>query len=135
MTEEIFRITKDIERARDLFEMAQERLSEIISILPKEKYYKIIEEYYEVLVQLMTSLMYLDGYKTLSHIALIEYVSKNYKEFSYNEIKLVDTLRKFRHGAVYYGKKVGPEFLINYEDEIKDVIKKLSKVVKGKLVN
>ncbi|MEK6873414.1 MAG: hypothetical protein AABW91_01095 [Nanoarchaeota archaeon] len=133
MSEGIFKITKDIERAEDLFQMAQERLKEIITILPKEKYYKITEEYYEILVQLMTSLMYSDGYKTLSHVALIEYVAENNKDLSPNEIKLIDTLRKFRHGTVYYGKKIGSEFLINHEDEIKVIIGKLSKIVKNKI--
>lgn len=80
MTEEILRITKDLLRARELHDMALERMSDIIPILPKNKHYKIIEEYYEVLVQLMTGIMYAEGYKTLSHISLIEYLSRRSSE-------------------------------------------------------
>ena len=131
--DEVFKISKDRVRAGSLFEMAQERLNDIISIIPKDKVYKIVEEYYEVVVQLVTALMYLDGYKTLSHVKLIDYLSKNYKDFGLVEIKLIDSLRKFRHGAVYYGKKIKEEFLINNEDEIKSIIDKLVNILKERL--
>ena len=72
MEDEIFKISKDKERAKDLFEMAKERL-ELLKLIPKDKSYKIIEEYYEIIKELLTAIMYLDGYKTLSHIKLIEY--------------------------------------------------------------
>ncbi|MBS3089550.1 hypothetical protein J4461_01560 [Candidatus Pacearchaeota archaeon] len=77
--------------------------------------------------------MYSDGYKTLSHISLIEYVSKNYKELNQNQIQLIDKLRKFRHGIVYYGKKVSEGFLANHETEIRTIIAVLNKIVSNKL--
>lgn len=131
--ENIFKISKDIERAKYLRDMARERMEDIIVVLPRDKHYKIIEEYYEVIVQLITSIMYADGYKTLSHIKLIDYISENYKEISKEDAKLVNHLRKLRHGTVYYGKKIGKEFLINHEGEIKLVINKLFGVVGEKL--
>jgi|SRR3989344_1579844 len=133
MKEEIFKISKDITRAKWLAEMAEERMNDIIPILPKNKTYKIIEEYYEVLVQLTTSLTYADGYKTLSHTGLIEYLSKNYKNISYGEIRLIDNLRKFRHGTVYYGEKIKADFLINHEKNIKELINKLQIIINLKI--
>ena len=127
----IFKISKDFERAKDLFKISKERL-EIIKILPKDKPYKILEEYYEIILGLTTSLMYLDGYKTLSHISAIEYLSKNYKIFSANQIKIIDNIRKLRHGIIYYGKKIKQEYLINNEQEIKLIINKLFNLVKSK---
>src|SRR3989344_1860481 len=120
-TENIFRITKDIVRARDLFQMANERYTEIIKILPRDKPYKIPEEYYEILVQLITGLMYSDGLKTLSHLSLINYL-KEYPAINNAEVQLINSLRKFRHETVYYGKKIGGEFLVNNEEEIKRVV-------------
>ena len=131
--EDIFKVSKDKIRARDLYLMAKERLEEIIPTIPEDKFYKIVEEYYEIIVQLVTSLMYIDGYKTLSHISLIEYLSKNYPEFERKEINLIDSLRKMRHGTIYYGKKAEKEFLINHEETIKEVIIKLINLVKKKL--
>jgi len=130
--EEIFRISKDKERAKDLFEMAKERL-ELLELIPKDKAFKIIEEYYEIIKELLTAIMYLDGYKTLSHIKLIEYFSSNYKELNEKELKLIDTLRKFRIGIVYYGRKISQDFLINNENEIKKIVKTLLKIVEGKV--
>jgi len=129
MTEEIIRITKDLLRARELQTMALERMNGIIPILPKDKNYKIIEEYYEVLVQIMTGIMYAEGYKTLSHISLIEYLSRRSRELTDNQIKLIDTLRRFRHGTVYYAKKIGEEFLMNHEEEICNVIALLDNIL------
>lgn len=131
MEDEIFRISKDIPRARDLFQIAKERL-EIIEILPKDKTYKIIEEYYEIILELMTVIMYLDGCKSLSHVKVLEYVSQKYDVFSDNQIQIIDTLRKFRHGIVYYGKKVSEEYLINHKDEIVKIIKSLTQLANSK---
>jgi len=132
MSEDIFRITKDKERAGDLFVMAKERLG-MIKTIPEDKTYKIIEEYYEIIKELLTALMYADGYKTLSHIKLIAYFSEHYKELEHSQIKLIDTLRKFRNDIVYYGKKISHNFLINHKRGIENIIKILIKVVEYKL--
>ena len=129
--EDVFRISKDRARARDLLEMAKERI-EIIDLLPKDKIFKLIEEYYEIIKELLTAVMYSDGYKTLSHIMLIEYFSSNYNELTREEIKLIDVLRKFRNGIMYYGEKVSETFLVNNEVDIKKIIKKLLRLVESK---
>lgn len=121
--DEIFRISKDTARAKDLIEMAEERLNKVIKSIPESIAYKILEEYYEIAVQLMTSVMYSKGYKTLSHIALIKFLSGH--GLNYNEIKILDDMRKFRHGIVYYGRKEGGNFYINHKEEIKEIIEKL----------
>jgi len=134
MTEDsVFRINKDKERAKDLFVMANERLSDIIKVLPRDKPYKIMEEYYEIILELLTALMYADGFKTLSHISAMDYCVKNYKCLTENESKIIDTLRKFRHGIVYYGRQVSGNYLINNEESIKNIINKLSKLVNSKI--
>ncbi len=127
-----FKISGDVERAKDLFEMAKERRDIIIKSIPESVPYKLLEEYYEIAVQLVTSITYLEGYKTLSHVALIEFLSKNHG-FDYNEIKILDDMRKFRNGTVYYGRKESGNFYINHKKEIKEIIKKLTNLVDKKL--
>ena len=132
MSDEIFRITKDIGRAKDLVEIANDRLDNIIKVLPKDKYYKILEEYYEIIIELITAIMYSEGCKTLSHVKAIEYVyQKNI--LTDNQAKIADTLRKIRHGIVYYGKKIGAEFLINNKEDILKIIKILNKIAKERI--
>ncbi len=91
--------------------------------------------YYEIIKELLTATMYLDGYKTLSHVALIDYFFNHYKELGEKDIKLIDTLRKYRHGIVYYGKKISQDFLTNNEDDIKRIIKILNTFLKKKLTD
>ena len=95
--------------------------------------YRIVEEYYEIAKELLTAIMYIDGYKTLSHVKLIEYFSSRYKDLDEQQIRLVDDIRKQRHGIVYYGKKVRKEFLTNHEEEIEKIIKVLLATVEKKL--
>jgi len=130
MNEEIFRITKNITRTKSLIEMAKERFQDINK---ESKTYKIVEEYYEVIKELITALMYLDGFKTLSHKMLIVYLEKNYNEFNKAETILIDELRKLRNNIVYYGQKIEKDFLINNEENITFIILKLFKIINSKL--
>ena len=130
--DEIFRITPDKERAADLYEMSKERM-ELLKIIPKEMAYRIVEEYYEIAKELLTAIMYIDGYKTLSHVKLIEYFSLHYKALDDQQLRLIDDLRKQRHGIVYYGKKVRQEFLINHRQDIEKIISILVSLVEKKL--
>ncbi|GBE20163.1 hypothetical protein BMS3Abin17_00899 [archaeon BMS3Abin17] len=126
MSEEIFIISKNPIRAKALLDMAKERLEDIKK---ETKTYKIIEQYYEVAKEIIISLMYSNGFKTLSHKLLIEYLEKNYsKFFDREEFILIDELRRLRNGIVYYGKRIDSIFLRNKESQIKKVINKLLKV-------
>ncbi len=127
MNNEIFKISKNKIRIKSLIEMAKERFNDINK---ETKTYKIIEEYYEIIKELITALMYSNGFKTLSHKMLIVYLEQNYKEFDKSQIILIDELRKLRNNILYYGQKIEKEFLINNENDIKLIINKLFKIVK-----
>lgn len=130
--EEIFKIRRDKERAKNIFDIAKDRYN-LIKIYPKEKIYKIIEEYYETIKELILSLMYLGGDKTLSHIKMIEWFNENFREFPEKEIRLIDSLRKLRNGTLYYGEKSNKIFLDNNEKEIKTLITKLINLTEEKI--
>lgn len=132
MSEEIFKIKKDKIRAENIFLRAKDRF-EFISFYPKNKVYKIIEESYESLKELLISLMYLEGYKTLSHVKLIEFIQEKFGIFSEREFKLIDNLRKFRNGTMYYGEKISSDFLDNHFENIDILIKRLIEFVEDKL--
>jgi hypothetical protein len=124
--DEIFKITRDERRAKALKDMAKNRLSNMTAL--KEPY-RMIEEYYEIIKELLTSFMYLEGFKTLSHKALIEYSAKNIKSLSTQEIDLIDELRVKRNNIVYYGEQVTLDFLKSRENKIKEIINKLMEIV------
>ena len=126
MSEEIFKVTPNTIRATALLKMAKDRLGDISK---ETKTYKIIEQYYEVIKELITAIMYADGFKTLSHKSLIYYIQQNYKEFTKEETILADELRKLRNNIVYYGQTIDKSFLINKEKLIIQIINKLIKLV------
>lgn len=132
MSEEIFRIRKDPARAKSVFEIAKDRFG-LINIYPKDKVYKIIEEYYETIKEMIVSLMYLEGWKTLSHIEMVNWLNKNYSLFSETEIKLIDNVRKLRNGTLYYGENINKIFLENNEKKIRQIVEKLIKIIKDKI--
>jgi len=126
MKEEIFRISKNIVRAKALRDMASERLKDIKN---EEKPYKIVEQYYEVIKELITAIMYSEGFKTLSHIALIEYLKENHsKPFNGEEFITLDEIRRLRNDILYYGKKVDDIYLKNKEEKLKAIINKLFEI-------
>lgn len=118
---DIFKISKDEKRANALIEMARDRYKNMSFKEP----YRIIEEYYEIIKELITSFMYKQGFKTLSHKALVDFSSENIKNLSQSEISLIDELRVKRNNIVYYGEKISLEFLKAREESIKKIIKKL----------
>ena len=121
---DIFKITKDEKRANALIEMAKDRYKNMNFKEP----YRTIEEYYEIIKELVTSFMYKQGWKTLSHKALIEFAAENIKNLSPNEISLIDELRVKRNNIVYYGEKISLEFLESRENTIRKIIDKLLKL-------
>ena len=123
---EIFKITKDEKRANALIEMARNRYKNMNFKEP----YRIIEEYYEIIKELITSFMYKQGWKTLSHKSLIEFASENIKILSSIEISLIDELRIKRNNIVYYGEQVSLDFLRSRETTIRSIIDKLFTIVK-----
>jgi hypothetical protein len=119
---EIFKITKDERRANALINMAKNRY---LSIKELKEPYRILEEYYEIIKELITSIMYKLGFKTLSHKALIEFAKENIKVLTSSDISLIDELRINRNNIVYYGEIITKEFLKTREESIRKIINKL----------
>lgn len=98
---ELIEIKPDKERAKSLIQLATLRHSKISQFDVEKESSLACESYYEVIKELITALLFVDGYKTLSHKDLVDYPN-NYKEFfSENDISVVDTLRKRRNKIVY----------------------------------
>ena len=134
MEEEIIKISPDRERAKSIIYMAATR-EQILKNIDKKKFASFaVESYYEIIKELITVVMLLDGFKTLSHKKLIEYIESNYKDkFKGSEIELMDKLRTTRNKITYEGFFVEEHFLMRKESEINDIIEKLRKIARGKI--
>ncbi len=131
-SEKVERITPDKERARSILKVVELREKDLKG-KGEEFATLIVEGYYEIIKELITAIMYCDGWKTLSHELLIGYLSRFYKEFSSAEIYLTDQLRKTRNDIDYKGVIIKPEYLKRNRENILEIIKKLKGIL-GKKV-
>lgn len=93
----------------------------------------IVEEYYEIVKELITALMSCDGWKTTSHELLIGYLAKFYPEIDGAEISLIDQLRQLRNDIDYRGIMINPEYVERNKEAILDVIDVLKSVANKRI--
>ena len=130
---ELIRISPDKEKAKSISKMVA-LLIERIEKQDKIKFASlVITDYYEVIKELITAILLADGYKTLSHKDLIEYLKERYQEFSEYEVNLIDWLRILRNRIAYDGFFVEHSYLKRNENSFKAIIGKLQDLIKNKL--
>ena len=128
----LIKITHDNEKAKSIIKMVS-LIEERIKIQDKDKLAAlIVADYYEVIKELITALLLTEGYKTLSHKDLIDYL-KDYKEFNNFELAILDDLRVLRNRIAYDGFFVESSYLKRNEENIKKIIDKLKGLLNKKL--
>ncbi len=130
---EIIKITPDKQRAKSIFNMVILLEKRIQLQDSKTMSSLILFDYYEVVKELVTGILFADGYKTLSHKNLFEYLSANYKEFNSNELSLLDDLRILRNRIAYEGFNAPFSYLEMNEETFKIIIKKLKNLLEKKI--
>jgi hypothetical protein len=92
----------------------------------------ILADIYEISKELITAILFVEGYKTLNHTDLIEYV-KERRILDDKEIYKLDQLRILRNKIEYEGYHTNPEILKNNQSVYENIIKKLRAALKEKL--
>ena len=132
---DLIKVTPNKEKAKSILRMVDKTL-EMINELSVEKYpSNIIKEYYDVIRELLSILLLFDGYKTIgegAHKTLIDYIKKNYKQFSNYEIFLMDDLRITRNKIAYDGFFVRGDYVNRRKEDIIKLINKLKGVIEKK---
>lgn len=132
----IIKITPDREKAKSILKLIRER-EEFISAINHEKFTtNAVENYYEIIKELASSLILLDGFKSIgdnAHKDLIDSLI-NYNGFSEEDIIFLSDLRIKRNNSSYEVKKIDPIYLKNNKNRIIDIIEKLKKEVNRKLI-
>jgi hypothetical protein len=101
--EEIRKVRPNKEIAKSIFKMIKIRLEELETKYRMKFPSIVVEDYYEIIKEAITALMAIDGYKTLSHKALISYLREFFPQFSYSEEGLLKVVGKGR-GVKYLPK-------------------------------
>jgi len=134
--EELIRITPDKEKAQSILKMVETTL-EMIRRIDKIKFpSNIAKEYYEIIRELISIVLLLDGYKVIgekAHKRQIEYLEANYKEFGGTEIVLMDDLRITRNKIAYDGFFVKENYIDRKLTDILKIIEKLKRIINKKL--
>jgi hypothetical protein len=128
---ELIRIERDKERAKSLLKLALMRQNRISQFDPEKESPLITEAYYEVCKELITAILFCDGYKTLSHTDLIEYIGKD-RLLSGQELQILDTLRRRRNSIVYYGALEEVSYAKRNEKTMLVIIRKLKAILESK---
>lgn len=132
--ENLIRIQPDSERARSLLKLAKLRYSKIQTFDMEMESSLRAEGHYETMKELITALLFLDGYKTFSHVSLIAYLGKtDATDFPAADMALIDQLREWRNRIVYYGKFIEPSFLQRNAKQIASVTERLFQLVEQRL--
>jgi len=130
---DLIKITPDKERAKSIVNMVS-LVEERIKLQDRQRMSAlIIADYYEIIKELITAVLLTDGYKTLSHKDLIDYLKENCSGFNSQEISILDNLRILRNRIAYEGFLVEPSYLNRNENLFKELISKLKKLIAKKL--
>lgn len=137
MSGELVRVTPNKEKAKSMLKMAKTRL-EMLETIDSAKYTTlVVEGYYEAIKELMSSILSLDGYKTMgegAHQMLIEYLDEAYcAEFCQSEIYFLDDLRKIRNRINYDGFFVKEDYFERNKGTIFEIIEKLTAIINARL--
>ena len=132
--DEIIKIQPDKERARSLVKQAKIRYEKINTFNEEQDSFLIVEGYYEVAKELITAILFIDGYKTLSHKDLLEYLETKFRNyFSRLDFELLNQLRVLRNKIVYYGEQIEPAYIKRNNKHVLDIISKLLEICERKL--
>lgn len=130
----IHKVFPDREKSKSIFKMALDR-ERTINLL-KINYPTIIaENYYEIIKELSTALLLLNGFKAIgenAHKEIIESLGK-FINFDSQIISVLQDLRIRRNNSQYEGEPFDISYLENNQKFLLDIIDKLKKKVNDRL--
>ena len=124
-SEKVSKLRPDFEKAKGLLKLTELREHKLTSFQLPAETTLLAEAYYEIVKEIITAIMSIDGWKTLSHELLISYLATFYSEFSTSEVMLIDQLRQMRNDIAYRGIMIKPEYIEGNKKEIIVIINKL----------
>src|SRR3989339_618551 len=88
----------------------------------------LVEDYYEIIKELLVAYLLKNGLKSQNHQCLISYFYKMHPELE-NEADLISHMSFFRNRMGYYGEEIPRDFYINNKGEFDKIIEILLNLV------
>ncbi|MEN7982621.1 MAG: hypothetical protein ABFQ65_04190 [Nanoarchaeota archaeon] len=123
------KVSSGKEAGKSLLKLVEARLIEVKKI---ENPTLKVEAYYEILKELITILLFNEGYKSYSHECLISFLKRKFSDkLSLGKIELINQLRLLRNDIAYRGIFVEKDYLNRNEKEILIIINLLKDLAKN----
>lgn len=123
------RVEVDEERIKSLANKSMKRLKRARKTkLEEENSDFIVEDYYEVIKELLTAYLLKNGLRSKNHQCLISYFYKQNPNYE-SEAYLISQMSLFRNRLEYYGEDIPFEFLKNNKDRFEEIIILLKKLI------
>ena len=123
-------VTIDKNKIKAILKAAEKRQLIIDKIgAAKETISFVVENYYEIIKELLVALLLSKGLKSSNHQCLISYFYNNYPELE-SYAHLIAEMCYLRNKLEYYGELVDYSFYDKNKDKIKKIILKLNELIK-----
>lgn len=131
----IIKVTPNTEKAKSMLFLAEQKESFANTIDINQYPTNAAENYYDVIRELAFALLLLGGKKAMGEYAHKEAIDELsvHKEFSDEEISLIDDLRIKRNNSSYEGKPVDIAYVEYKKQKWLAVIQKMKKVIRKRL--
>ena len=125
----IKKVEVDKERIDSIKKMALKRFGKLKRTEFREDEVSfLVEDYYEVIKELLVAYLLKNGMRSKNHQCLISYFYKMHPELE-NEVDLISQMSFFRNRLGYYGESVPKEFYETKKREFDGVVDILSNLV------
>jgi len=120
--------------AEELLKLAEHREQFWKNVLPHAEEYPtlFIEGHYEILKELCTAILVLDGWRALNHECLFTYLKEKRKDLEIDHGYMVE-LKDIRNAMDYRGVKVSPSLWKDNQLKLHLTINALKEYIKEKL--
>lgn len=89
----------------------------------------VVEDYYEIIKELLVALLLINGLRSKNHQCLISYFYKNYPQYE-GEAYLISQMSYLRNRLEYYGEMIDFAFYEKNKAEFDKIIKILKDITK-----
>ncbi|MBI2629813.1 hypothetical protein HYW76_01805 [Candidatus Pacearchaeota archaeon] len=127
----IRKVEIDEERIKSIVKKAMDRLKRARNTkINLESVSFIVEDYYEVIKELLVAYMLKYGMRSKNHQCLISFFYKNNKDYEQETI-IISQMSFFRNRLDYYGEDIPMEFYSKNKDDFERIINLILKLIEG----
>ena len=120
---------RDNEKIKSIIKIASKRHDFINTIkVNKDNVSFVIENYYEIIKELLNAVLLKNGLNSKNHQCLIAYFHKNYLQYEF-ESNLILQMSYLRNRLNYYGEPIDIEFYSKYKEDFEKIINIIKNII------